>query len=249
MEAMPVTTQMTPCTARCPELEVPARSSEGERKITGPLTGSPEVLPLHTKGCSTSLLSTTSRRSVWRTARRGVGRFLFDWLKTLGLYTVVVCMATFLFLVGAQIVGYVSYSHRPLPGWGGGVFSWSEVNLYVVWLPVLAYSSLYMGALLFPFARALGWLGSPRWVIGVFGSLLAGIAAFLAALAAGWWYVDLSQYPVYAGAVAGMIYGAVLLPRIAGPIGAGRNSWKHWAGIAATILVFGGFVSYPLLSK
>jgi hypothetical protein len=121
--------------------------------------------------------------------------------------------------------------------------------LYAIWLPVLAYTSLYMGAPLFPFTRTLGWLSSPRWVIGLFGSLLAGIAALVAVLAARWWYVDLSQYPVYADAVSGMIYGAVLLPRIAGPIGSGRNSWKHWTGIAATILAFGVFVSYPLLAK
>jgi hypothetical protein len=198
-------------------------------------------------GASTTM-TIICRRSAWRTARRGVGRFLFDWLKTLGMYAVAVCMGTFLFLFGAQIVGYISYSHGPRAGWGPA-FNSSEVKLYLVWLPVLAYSSLYMGAFLFPFARALGWLRSPRWVIGVFGSLLAGIAAFVAVLAARWWYVDFSQYPVYAGAVAGMIYGAVLLPRIAGPPGAGRNSWKHWAGIAATILALGIFVSYPLLPK
>ncbi len=215
----------------------------------GPLTGPPQLCPFHTKGCSTSLPSTNGRRSALRTARRGVVRFLFDWLKTLGLYAVVVCMGTFLFLVGALIVGYVNYSHRPPPGAGGEVFSWSEVRLYVVWLRVLAYSSLSMGALLFPFARTLGWLRSPRWIIGVFGSLLAGIAALVAVLAAGWWYVDLSQYPVYAGAVAGMIYGAAILPRLAGSTDVARNSWKHWAGIAATILAFGVFVSYPLLSR
>ncbi len=215
----------------------------------GALRGPTQLFPFHTKGCSTSLLSTNGLSSALRTARRGVGRFLFVWLKTLGLYAVAVCMGTFLFLVGAQIAGYISHSARPRPGLGRAVFSWSEVRLYVVWLPVLAYSSLYMGALLFPFARTLGWLHSPRWVIGVFGSLLAGIAALVAVLAAGWWYIDPSQYPVYAGAVAGMIYGAVLLPRLAGPKGAGRNTWMHWAGIAATILAFGVFVSYPLLPR
>jgi hypothetical protein len=196
-----------------------------------------------------SLLSINRRRSALRTTRRAVGGFLLAWLETIGLYALVVCTGTFLFLVGAQIVGCVSYSHRPLPGSGGGVFSWSEVRLYVVWLPVLAYSSVSMGALLFPFARTLGWLHSPRWVIGVFGSLLAGIAALVAVLAARWWYVDLSQYPVYAGAMAGMIYGGVLLPRLAGSTDAERNSWMHWAGIAATILAFGVFASYPLLPK
>ena len=213
----------------------------------GALTGPPQLLWLHR--CSTNLHSTNGWRSACRTARRGVGRFLFDWLKTLGLYAHVVCMGTFVFLVGAQIVGYVSHSAQARPGLGRSVFSWSEVRLYVVWLPVLAYSSLSMGALLFPFARTLGWLRSPHWVIGVFGSLLAGIAALVAVLAAGWWYVDLSQYPVYAGAAAGMIYGAVILPRLAGSTDAARNSWKHWTGIAATILAFAVFVSYPLLPK
>ena len=248
MEAMPVTTQMTPW-ARCPELEVPARSADGERKIIRPLRGSPKVLPFDTSGYSMNLLSTTSGRSAWNTAARGIGTFLLDWLKTLGLYTVVVCMGTLLFLVGAQIVGWISHSARPRPGWGAGVFSWSEVRFYMIWLPVLASSSLYTGALLFPFARTLVWLRSPRWLIGVFGSLLAGIAALMAVLAARWWYLDPSQYPVYAGAVSGMIYGGVLLPRIAGPMGAGRSSWKHWAGITATIVAYGVFVSYPLWSK
>ena len=215
----------------------------------GALRGPTQLFPFHTQGCSTSLLSTDSRSASLRTALGGVGRVLFEWLESLGLYAVVVCTGTFLFLIGAQIE-YVSHIARPQPDLGPALFSWGEARLYVVWQPVLAYSSLYMGALLFPFARALGWLRSPRWVVAVFGSLLAGIAALVAVLAAGWWYVDLSQYPVYAGAVAGMIYGAVLLPRLAGPsTDAGRNSWIHWAGIAATILAFGVFVSYPLLPK
>jgi hypothetical protein len=83
-----------------------------------------------------------------------VDGFLLAWLEALGLYALVVSMGTFLFLVGAQIVGYVSYS-LPLPGSGGEVFSWSEVRLYVVWLPVLAYSSLSMEALLFPLREHL----------------------------------------------------------------------------------------------
>jgi hypothetical protein len=229
-----------------PRGKMPTSHSEEKVKVVGPPPGSPEVLELDTKECPISLLSTSSWRSAWPTVWRSVGTFFLDWLKTLTLYTVIVCTGTFLFLVGAQIV---SCRQRPLPGWGGGVFSWREVRLYAIWLPILAYTSLYMGVMLFPFTRTLGLLGSPRWVIGVFGSLLAGIAALMAVLAAGWWYVDLSQYPVYAGAVSGMIYGAVLLPRVAGPIDCGRNSWKHLAGIAATILAFGVFVSYPLWFK
>jgi len=83
----------------------------------------------------------------------------------------------------------------------------------------------------------------------VFGSLLAAISALIAVLAANWWYVAVSQYPVYAGAVCGLIYGAVLLPVPAGETYAQGNSWKHWAGIAAIILACDAFVLHPLLPK
>ena len=76
---------------------------------------------------------------------RRVGRFFLDWLKSLGLYAVVVSAGTLLFLVGSSAVGYLAYSDRPGPGWGRGIFSWSEVKFFVGWLPLLIYCLLYLG--------------------------------------------------------------------------------------------------------
>lgn len=182
------------------------------------------------------------------TAWGRVGRFFFGWITSLGLYAVVVSAGTLLFLVGSSIVGYLAYSDRPGPGWGRGTFSWSEVKFFVGWLPLLIFGLLYLGAALFPFARLLGWFHSPRWLLCIFGGLFAGIAADVGVLAAGW-YIAISQYPAYAGAVSGMIYGAVLLPRFSGHPRSGPRSWKHWTGIAATIFACGAIAVYPLLPK
>jgi hypothetical protein len=178
-----------------------------------------------------------------------VGRFFLDWLKSLGLYLLVVTIGTLLFLIGASIVGYLAYSDRPGPGWGRGVLSWTEVKFFVGWLPLLIYCLLFQGATLFPFARLLGWFHSPRWLMCVSGGVFASIAALIGILSAGW-YIAISQYPVCAGALCGTTYGAVLLPRFSGAPRAGQQrGWKQWAGIASTIIACGVFVAYPLVPK
>lgn len=179
---------------------------------------------------------------------KGVGRFFLDWLKSLGLYVLVVAAGVLLFLIGSSVVGYLAYSDRPGPGWGRGVFGWAEVKFFVGWLPLLVYPLLFLGAALFPFARLLRWFHSPRWLVRVFGGVFASIAALIGVLAAGW-YIAISQYPVYGGAVCGMIYGALLLPRFSGPQRVGLRGWKQWVGIASTIIACGVFVAYPLVPK
>jgi hypothetical protein len=181
-------------------------------------------------------------------AWKRVGKFFLDWVKCLGSYALVVAAGTLLFLIGSSIVGYLAYSDRPGPGWGQGVFSWSEVKFFVGWLPLLFNFLLYLGAVLFPFARLLGWFQAPRWVVRVFGGLLSGISGLVGVLAAGW-YIAISQYPVYAGAISGIIYGACLLPHFSGLPRGGPRSWKQWAGTTTTIIACGAFVVYPLAPK
>jgi hypothetical protein len=181
-------------------------------------------------------------------AWRRIGRFLFDWTRSLGLYAAVVAGGTLLFLVGSSIVGYLAYSDRPGPGWGRGIFSWSEVKFFIGWLPLLIYFLVYLGAVLFPFARLLGWLRAPRWLLRVFAGLFAGIAALVGVLASGW-YIAISQYAAFAGALSGMIYGAVFLPRFSEVPPSSPTSWKQWTVIASTIIACGAIVLYPLLPK
>ncbi|MGD0908358.1 MAG: hypothetical protein ABSA96_12300, partial [Candidatus Acidiferrales bacterium] len=175
-------------------------------------------------------------------------RFLFDWVKSLGLYAVVVAAGTLLFLVGSSIVGYLAYSDRPGPGWGRGIFSWDELKFFIGWLPLLIYFLLYLGVALFPFASLLNWFRSPRWLLRVFGGLFAGTAALIGVLAAGW-YIAISQYPALAGGLSGVIYGTLLLPRRAGLSTSGPRTWRHWTGIATTVIACGAIVFYPLLPK
>lgn len=177
-----------------------------------------------------------------------MGDFFFDWIKSLGLYAIIVSAGTLLFLIGSSIIGYLAYSDRPGPGWGRGVFSWSEVKFFLGWLPLLTYFLLYLGSALYPFARLLAWFHSPRWIVRVFGGLFAGTAGLVGVLAAGW-YIAISQYPVYAGASCGMIYGAMILPRFAAAPPSGPTSWKSWAGTVVTILACGAIVGYPLMPK
>jgi hypothetical protein len=173
-------------------------------------------------------------------------RSLVEWVISLALYALVVAVGTLIFLVGSLMVGYLPYSDRPGPGWGRGAFDWSGFSFFLSWLPLLLYFLLYIGAALFPLARLLSWFHSPRWLLRVFGGLFAGIAALVGVSAAGW-YIAISAYPVYAGGMSGMIYGALILPRFAGPVRSGPAKWWQWIGTAATIVGCGAFVAYPLI--
>lgn len=178
-----------------------------------------------------------------------IGGFFLDWVKSLGVYLAVVAVGTFLFLIGSSAVGYLAYSDRPGPGWGRGVFSWGEVKFFVGWLPLLVYCLLFQGVALFPFARLLGWFHSPRWLVRVFCAVFASLAALIGVLAAGW-YIAISQYPVYAGAICGLAYGALLLPLFSEvPRGGRQRGWAQWMGIATTIIAFGVFLGFPLVPK
>ena len=164
------------------------------------------------------------------------------------MFAVVVASGTFLFLVSSTIVGFLPYSDRPGPGWGRAAFSWREVSFFVGWLPLLIYPLLFLGLALFPFAWLLGWFRAPRWLLRVFGAVFSGFAALIAVLAGGW-YIAISQSAALAAALAGMIYGAVVLPLFSGAPRSGRNNWKQWLGIAATIIACGAIVGRPLLPR
>jgi len=176
------------------------------------------------------------------------GRFLFAWVKSLGLYATVVAAGTLIFLTGSTLFGYLPYSDRPGPGWGRGIFSWSEVRFFIGWLPLLFYCLLYFGLALFPFAWALTWFRSPRWLLRLFCGLFSGTAALISVSAAGW-YIAISPYCAYAGGISGMVYGAVLLPFFSKAQPDGPMNWKHWTGIAATVTACAMIIFYPLVPK
>lgn len=173
-------------------------------------------------------------------------RFFVEWVASLGVFALVVAAATLISLAGSLIVGYLPYSDRPGPGWGRGVFNWSEFEFFLDWMLFLPYFLLQTDVALFPLARLLGWFHSPRWLLRVFGGVFAGIAALVGVAAAGW-YIAIAEFPAVCGAVSGLIYGAVILPRFAGPARSSPATWRQWTGAIATILACGAFVVYPLI--
>jgi hypothetical protein len=178
---------------------------------------------------------------------KNIRRFVFDWVISLALFVAAIALGTFLFLVGASAIGFLAYSDRPGPGWmRSGSFSWAEISFFLGWEQLLIlYFLPFAGAALFPFARTLGWLSSPRWLVRVFGALFSGFAGFLSVAAAGW-YIAVSEYPVYAAGLCGIVYGALILPLFCKRPEAGGRTWKHWLGIGTSILGFAALISYPL---
>jgi hypothetical protein len=113
------------------------------------------------------------------------------------------------------------------------------------WLPLVVYFCVSAGAPLFLFLRLLGWLRSPRWLIGIFGGLFAGVVALSGVSAAGA-SIALSPYPVDAGGVARLVFGALRLTTFRGAVEPGPVTWKRGSAILATILGCGVLVFYPL---
>jgi hypothetical protein len=178
--------------------------------------------------------------------RKGVGSFFLGWVASLGLFVIVVALGTFLFLLCSITIGYLPYSDRPGPGWGRTHFNWGETHLFLNSVLFMAVFFLpFAGATLFPFAQILGWLVCPRWIVRAVGSLFSGFAAMIAVLALAW-YVALSQYPIYAGGVFALVYGAFVLPRFDRFSRSRSRTWKHWLGIVATIVCWAAVVSYPI---
>jgi hypothetical protein len=178
---------------------------------------------------------------------RALADFLLGWVKSLALYAILVSLGTILFIFTAAAAGYLSIGDRPGPGWySGTIFTWNLFSTLGSWLPLLVSLCVYAGAPLFPFARLLAWLRSPRWLIGIFGALFAGVAALTAVVAAGS-SLAMAPYPAYAGGIAGLLFGALRLPAFAGRIEAGGKTWEHWTGILAAIMACGLFIFAPLL--
>ena len=144
--------------------------------------------------------------------------WLFDLLRSVGLYLAVVLGGTVCFLSLAPVFGYLPYSDRPGPGWIGKfpAIGWANFwhnALYMFeWAVLLIPLASITGLIMFSIARILEGFGTPRTIVAVVGGLLAGLASGYIVLGVGW-YIAIAAAPVYFAAVLGLIYGSVLLPR------------------------------------
>ena len=163
------------------------------------------------------------------------------------LYAVVLAGGVFLVLLLSTAIGYVPYSDRPGPGWyNAHLPTLREVEFFAGWaFFFVGPFALLWGGFLFLFVRLSGWLGAPKWLLRILGGVFGTILGLLGTEAAGW-YIALSAIGVYAGAVLGLAYGTILLPRFAATRAGERRAWR-WIAIAGVTVVLIVEIIYPLL--
>ena len=148
----------------------------------------------------------------------GAKSWLFDVLRSVGLYLVVVVGGSVCFLSLAPVFGYLPYSDRPGPGWIGkfpGVGwhdFWHNVVFMFDWALLLIPLATIAGLVVFSIARILECFGTPRTIVAIAGGLLAGFVSGYIVAGVGW-YIAIGQAPVYFATALGLIYGSVVLPR------------------------------------
>jgi hypothetical protein len=119
----------------------------------------------------------------------------------------------------------------------------NKLGFYASWaFFFVAPFALLWGAILFVFAQLISWLGAPVWTLRILGGFLAAALGLLGIEAAGW-YIAISAVAVYGGAVLGLVYGAVLLPKLAAVRAKSQQTRWNSVGIAAvTALLMTGIV-------
>jgi MFS family permease len=78
------------------------------------------------------------------------------------------------------------------------------------------------------------------------GGFFAGILGFLGIAAAGW-YIAISAVAVIGGAVLGLLFGVMLLPKFAAVRTGSHMQWWRWVAVICVTLCLAIGIVYPLL--
>jgi hypothetical protein len=175
-------------------------------------------------------------------------RFVRGWSVCMALYCLTVVACALLVLLGCSALGYLPYSDRPGPGWGNVPMhlpGLNEIGYFGDWavaglLPVCGF----WGSVFFFFGAWSGWFGTPKWLIRAMGGVFCGFLAVLATAGAGWYIAIAVVVPNITG-VAGVLFGALILPRFAGPIGCSMVPWKRAILVSFAALAVAASISYP----
>jgi len=164
------------------------------------------------------------------------------------LYAAVLAGGVWLCLVVSSAIGYLPYSDRPGPGWfTAHLPTLGELGFFGSWaLFFVGPFALFWGAILFAFTRLSSWLGSPKWLLRILGGFFGAVLGLLGIEAAGW-YIAISAVAVYAGALLGLTYGALLLPRFAITHAEKRLPLLRWFAIAGATVSLLMAIVYPMI--
>jgi hypothetical protein len=161
-------------------------------------------------------------------------------IKAVAWYCALIDGGLFAVLAIASAIGYLPYSDRPGPGWHQAhIPTITELGFYLNFCVfLLGPFCLIWGAILGMFAVGLNWLRAPRFVVVLLGSIAGAYISLIGAAATGW-YIAIAAFPVYVAGIFGLVFGAVLLPRLS-QRKEGERGWASWMGIVAltTMLIF-----------
>jgi hypothetical protein len=143
---------------------------------------------------------------------------VWDLVKSVGLYLVIIVGGVFAFLSLAPVFGYAPYGDRPGPGWYGRFPAttwhsfWDGVVFLSGWATLLVLYVAAVGILLFGVTRLLERARLPRVAVAIVAALLSGIASGYIVAGIGW-YIAIAGSAVDFATVLGIIYGGWLLPK------------------------------------
>jgi hypothetical protein len=177
-------------------------------------------------------------------ALRSLWRIIFFAL----LYAITLAGGIFIFLVASSAVGYLPYSDRPGPGWyNPHLPPLQEMSFFASWaFRFVGPFALLWGAILFLFTRLTAWLGAPKWLLRTLGGVFGSVLGLLGIAAAGW-YIAISWVATDVGAVLGLLFGVILLPKFAVVRTLSPMHWWRWAALIGVTLCFAMGIIYPLL--
>lgn len=177
-------------------------------------------------------------------------RLVKNWFVCLFLYSLIVVASAFSLLLGCSAVGYLPYSDRPGPGWGNvpaHLPRLQEIGYFAGWAMLLLPMCALWGSVFFFFAAWSGWFGTPKWLMRILGGVFCGYLTLWAVAAVGW-YIAIAAFPVYGAGFAGVIFGALVLPRFLGSTGSRAVRWKRVVCIACGTLALAASATFPLWS-
>ena len=129
-------------------------------------------------------------------------------------FEVVVIGGIAAFMALGMVFGYLPLSDRPGPGWYGPGETISSLPIVWQWVSLNWWSPPMYGPAVFVIVKAVSLIPRlARIVVRVIASVLAAGVAVLWVVATGWFFA-LALSVQWAGILAGIAYGACVVPRI-----------------------------------
>lgn len=150
--------------------------------------------------------------------RRGIGRLLLDFFRSVVKFLLVAVGGTALFLIVAPVLGYVPYGDRPGPGMHFEPLSLSwqallvNAELVLGWSLLLSIYDVVVAIFLIAVIRGLERISLPRIGVRIAGGVVGGILSGYVTFGVGW-YIGIGVPAILVSLLLGATCGSFILPR------------------------------------